>query len=153
MKTIIVMCGCPGSGKSTFVEKLSRDNSNVCVVSRDIIRAELGFIKEGEKAVCSKEQENAVTNAWWEKVSSTKADMLIIDDTNTNIKFREDLLWKLRVEFPSVPKFIFRMVTKLETCKERRIGQVPEEVIERMWNGMVSLKAEEGYTLINIKGE
>ena len=56
---VYVMCGIPGSGKSTWCKQNYPD---LPVVSRDIIRAELGYTKDAQdKAVLAPELESIVT--------------------------------------------------------------------------------------------
>ena len=62
---VFVMCGLPGSGKSTWA---SENHGDLPIVSRDIIRAKLGFTSSAdEKAVLTAGQEKQVTTEeYWQ---------------------------------------------------------------------------------------
>lgn len=88
---IIVMCGLPGSGKSTWVkkfteyQKISEPSKNIVVLSRDSIREELFGSRddiEHEKEV-SELFEKRLKDALLERAS------IIIDNTNIKFKTRE----------------------------------------------------------------
>lgn len=67
-----VMIGLPGAGKSTYVKKImeARDPDTYTIISRDRIRAELGFTKsEDDKKSCPKHQEEAVSKVVKERLS------------------------------------------------------------------------------------
>ena len=58
-QTVYVLCGMPGAGKSTFCKK---HLPNCKVVSRDLIRVELGYTPSiDDKYVGTKNQEQQVT--------------------------------------------------------------------------------------------
>ena len=88
---VYIMCGLPGSGKSTWVKE---NHPEAKIVSRDIIRAELGFTKDvDEKAVLSKEQEEQVTKREHELIRkyAMKRKSFAVDDLNTG-RYRKDLI-------------------------------------------------------------
>lgn len=124
------------------------------LVSRDIIREELGYTKPGEKAVLNKEAEENVSEIWWYEVMKVAEGTIVIDDTNLNPKYRIEMIKKLlnlgfELEF-------YKMKTSLSTCQERRKGIIPENVVERMWRQMMITfdpKDFEGYPLHYVDGE
>lgn len=116
--TVYVMIGNAGSGKSTYIEK---NLSGIPVISRDIMRAELGYCKPGEKRILDKEKENNVSDALKRKmVEYAEAGKdFVIDDMNLKLAYRteyHDLLCHRRkikwvyiyVEAPSLAENIRR---------------------------------------------
>lgn len=144
-----VMIGMPGSGKSTWIKNNLPD---IPVVSRDIIRAELGFTASpDEKAVLSKEQEILVTQREFELIRdyAQSGQSFVIDDTNTG-RYRKNLVDKLR-RYGVHIKFI-RMRTDLETCIKRRNGQIPADVMKKIHAGIIEPKEGE-YDSLEIVNE
>lgn len=86
-----LMIGLPGSRKSTKVAELNKDNKYI-VLSRDTIRAELGFCAEGEKIVCTKEQEDEVSNVFEDRFVKALQDHknIIIDNINLRRSYRDN---------------------------------------------------------------
>lgn len=130
------MIGCPGSGKSTWVKE-----QKLPFVSRDCVRAELGFCKKGEKYLGSKEEESMVTRVCDEKRKNLIEEGVdfAIDDTNVREGRRRGLIKELRDSGYYVVGVW--MKTDLETCLRRREGEIPEGAIINMWEAsqMVNL--------------
>ena len=145
------MVGIPGSGKSTWCKE---NHPELPVVSRDIIRAELGFTRSAdEKAVLSKEQEQAVTEAEYKimKKLLENKQSFIIDDTNTNGKFRANLIEFLH----TYDTFIIgvELNTPLSVCIERRKGQISAEIMQSIYSRKIALEPEEVEGIINLHFE
>lgn len=129
-----VMVGMPGSGKSTWIKN---NIPHIPVVSRDIIRAELGYTSSpDEKAVLSRKQEDEVTQRENELIAqyAQAGESFAIDDINTG-RYRQSLVGKLRSYGVHV-KFV-RLNTDLETCIKRREGQIPADVMRRIHAGII----------------
>ena len=129
-----VMVGMPGSGKSTWIKN---NIPHIPVVSRDIIRAELGYTSSpDEKAVLSRAQEEKVTQRENELIAqyAKAGESFAIDDVNTG-RYRQSLVDKLRSYGVHV-KFV-RLNTNLETCIKRREGQIPADVMRRIHAGII----------------
>lgn len=80
-----VLIGLPGAGKSTWCEKTKLDT-----VSRDTIRAELGYCNEGDKVVLSPEQEGEVTKVFNERLVKllSEGKNVVVDNLNLKKKYR-----------------------------------------------------------------
>ena len=137
------MIGCPGSGKSTLTSKKYPDLPQV---SRDIIRAELGFIKPGVKAVCTPAQEQAVTKAQEEKIKGyiSAGQDFVLDDTNVNQKYLKISLRNVRNWAKKVGQdlHLIAEVFKVpaEVCFERRKADGFDfETIDRMYKAAATI--------------
>lgn len=144
-----VMIGMPGSGKSTWIKN---NVPHIPVVSRDIIRAELGYTSSpDEKAVLSRKQEEEVTQRENELIAqyAKAGESFAIDDVNAG-RFRKNLVDELR-RYGVHIKFI-RMRTDLETCIKRRNGQIPADVMKKIHAGIIEPKEGE-YDSLEIVNE
>lgn len=134
-----IMIGAPGSGKSTWIK---RNLPDVFVVSRDIIRAEMGLCEEGDKIVGDKLQEREVTEREYNKMQElidSKSDFAV-DDINTG-KYRRQLVDFLNKNHYQIK--MVRITTPLEVCQERRKGQIKPEVIERIYKSIIEPTEDE----------
>ena len=137
--TAYVMIGVPGSGKSTWIKVNLPD---IPVVSRDIIRAEMGLCEMGDKIVGDRFQEQEVTEKEYQKMQELcdSGSSFAIDDINTG-KYRKQLVDFLRKNNYKI--VMVRINTPLEVCQKRRTGQIKPEVIERIYNFIIEPTAEE----------
>lgn len=150
---VYMMVGIPGSGKSTWCKT---NHPELEVVSRDIIRAELGYTEDANnKAVLDPAAEQKVSNVEqsriYELINKCKAGQIegfIIDDTNTG-KFRKQLIKNLRKNNCYI--IGVNMNTPLETCIKRREGQIPENVMKRLYNNKKDLQSDEVDEIINVQ--
>ena len=134
--TLYIMCGLPGSGKSTwaksFKEKLEKSGYKCVIVSRDDIRFSL--IQNGN--YFSKEKETF--NSYCDTIQKY-LDMgyqVIADATQIDSTSRAKLLNHLEIAEDVHVSCVY-INTPIEKCKEynsKRDGmrKVPEVVIERM---------------------
>lgn len=147
---VFVMCGIPGSGKSTWAKE---NHPDLPIVSRDVIRAKLGFTKDSdEKAVLTSGQEKQVTTEEYFQIAryAKKRQSFIVDDTNVVPKYRKELLSTLRNYNAKI--IGVNIDTPVEVCISRRKGQIPEDVIRRIYSKRLPLRKEDVDDLLNVKG-
>ena len=154
---IYMMIGLPGAGKDTWIynQLLDNDNDpfegggiifdsfnnpieattreNSVVLSRDDMRAELGFCKQGEKIVGSKYQEDKVTkelNDRMKKAADEGKD-IIIDGINLKKEYRVravEMLSNYRVKV----YYVYVEASSLKVNIDRRAGQIGADVFKGM---------------------
>lgn len=146
---IYLLCGLPGSGKSTWCRE---NHPDLPIVSRDIIRAELGYTSgPDEKARLNREQESKVSleeNRRIQNLINQKKDF-IIDDTNLRKKYRTPLINTLESAGYYVVGVVFE--TPLNVCIKRRSDQISPAVMKKLWNGMDKLGESEVDKIIRVK--
>ena len=133
-----IMCGLPGSGKSTFVREYL---NNVTIISRDFIRYQLGLTDSvDDKVVGSKEEEDTVTNVQNKLIKSCiDNDQDFVIDGINNITHRKELLEGLNKGYV----IGVNIKTTLEKCIEARKGKIPEEVLRELYSDWVYMSSEE----------
>ena len=128
---VYIMCGIPGSGKSTYI----KDNlPNVPVVSRDIMRYEMGLTSSpNNKIIASKEQEQKITKMMNDKIKEyceAKQDF-IIDNMNLRYVYRQKILEEI-LPYNAYITVIYVEAPDLKTCIKRRYGQIPADEYVRI---------------------
>lgn len=146
--TAYLMVGIPGSGKSTWIKE--NLPSNIVIISRDIIRSELGFTANAdEKAALSYDKEELVTNRQQSLIKHylhSGVD-IVIDDINTG-KFRRGMIRLLHSYGAKVVAVV--MNTPLETCIQRRNGQIPADVMQNIYKRAMALDPSEVDEVISV---
>jgi predicted kinase len=146
-----LMVGLPGSGKSTWIKNSLP--ANIPVISRDIIRHRLGFTKSVDhKAVLSKDKEDTVTEYEMGMIHNylAQGNDIVIDDINTG-KYRKNMIQFLRDNGAEV--IGVRMNTSLDTCIQRRDGQISADVMRNISNRMIPLDDNEVDSVLDVVGE
>ena len=152
-KKVFLMCGVPGSGKSTWVEQRVKESpNNSTVISRDKIR--FAILKENAEYF-SKEAEVwalFVHNAQ-SAIDNPSFTNIFIDATHLNEKARNKILDALNVNDCEIIPVYFQM--PLHVCLERnrlRSGRavVPDDVIKNMYRSYKSPTFYEQHTYDNI---
>ena len=134
MNILYVMIGCPGSGKTTFINN-SSIFKNAVHVSRDEIRFSL--LGDNDEYFS---KENEVFEKFIDKIRTNlnKGNDVIADATHLNPMSRAKLFRSLSVNFNNIKVIGIFMHTSLEGClknNENRKGRsyVPREKIEQMF--------------------
>lgn len=137
-KILVLMCGCPGSGKTTWVNNIMADTNEMPIyhISRDEIRFSM-LSDEDEYFL----KENAVFAEWIRQIQihldSPEDCYVIADATHLNERSRNKTLDALIL--PDNVKILPVIVNPdLKTCLERnarRTGRalVPSSVLKRMY--------------------
>ena len=141
---LIVLCGLPASGKSTYAEMLAESGvfQRVCP---DLIRKEL----YGDENIQGNGKEVFGIAHRRIKEFGENGKNCVFDATNINRNRRIELVKQMRPYFDIlICKWI---ATPLLTCKMRnatRERQVPYEVIQRMSDNFVSPTMDEGWDYV-----
>ena len=149
------MMGCPGSGKSTYLNNRIK-NSNGVIISRDIIRFSL--VSEDEEYFS---KENEVYDLFVKGIiNALKFNKEVYADaTHLNEHSRTKLLRALGKNLKGVEVNIIYVRVPIEVAiqrNENRIGTrayVPKSVIRRMYSQTTMPIKEEGFEHIYIVDE
>ena len=142
---LIVMCGLPASGKSTYAEWLA-ESGIFCSVCPDKIRGELYGDEniQGDGGLVF-----TIAHARIKDLGQG-GNNVVFDATNTNAKRRKELVKKMRPYFDVIILKWFN--TPINVCFERnakRERQVPEEVIRHMAQNFFNKPTiDEGFDIV-----
>jgi predicted kinase len=139
MPELIMLCGVPTSGKSTYVEKLKKIKywENAVVLSTD------NYIEEYAKRVGQTYNEvfdDVIGDATRElelefNMAKDKGKDIIWDQTNLSVKSRRKKLLKLPSYYRrSVVYFEVSLEEALERNNHREGKFIPESILKRMWH-------------------
>ena len=141
---LIVMCGLPASGKSTYSQWLA-ENAHFYRVCPDLIRKDLygdeNVQGDGKKVF-------SIAHYQMQEIGSVGGNV-VFDATNIDRKTRKDLVKKMRPHFDIIICKWFS--TPLLTCKLRnakRERQVPEEVLDSMYERFRAPMIDEGFDIV-----
>lgn len=143
-----VMIGIPGSGKTTLAKKISVEENNIPIISRDDIRHEIGFCKEGEKCVSTKEGEDLVTCKVRQKIQECAklGISFIVDNTSLRKTYRQQYQEYIK-EYNIAPIYVYVEAPSLEDNYKRREHQIAPIQIKHMWKSMEFPTKDECYML------
>lgn len=148
---IYIMCGIPGSGKSTWIKNNLPED--ILVISRDLIRATIGISESPEhKAVGTSSEEVLVTKLENEAIKNAcyKFKSFVVDDINTG-KYRKNLIELLRKCAPTAEIIGVNIDTPVEKCIERRKDQIKPAIIQRIADRIVYIQASEVDKVLTFK--
>jgi predicted kinase len=129
---IIVMCGLPGSGKSTWVKnfikynKSLKSSKNIIVLSRDDIREELFGSRDDI------EHEKEVTELFEKRLRAALLERASIIIDNTNIKFKTRERYRKLADEYGYAYFIKYIERPLDELYKARQGEKWKGVIHHM---------------------
>jgi predicted kinase len=139
MPELVMLCGIPTSGKSTYVEKLKKLDywKDAVVLSTD------NYIeKQAQRCGLTYNQifDDVIDNATRElelefNMAKDKGKNIIWDQTNLSVKTRRKKLLKLPSYYRrSVVYFEVSLEEALERNKHREGKFIPESILKRMWH-------------------
>ena len=135
--TVYVMIGLPGSGKNTWIDGFTSflQKDTFVTISRDDIRAELGFCNEGDKVVLSPDKENHVTEVFNKRFIDAISNGKDVFLNNINLKkaYRDEYVRLLRENRLDDVYWVYVYVesNNLDTLLERR-KMIPASVYESL---------------------
>ena len=149
---LFMMIGLPGSGKNTLIDDLFDDNKIITlydgdeflyrfqegeteILSRDDIRAELGFCADGQKIVGTKEQEDKVTEIFNQRMlhAASCGHDIVINNINLKKKYREEIVNTLSKEYNVITDYLYVEAKGIEKNIERRKNDgFSKETFEKM---------------------
>lgn len=147
-----IMCGIPGSGKSTFCEEYKRVHPYLKVISRDEIRFSL--LKEGDNYFT---KEDEVLDKFYSDIRKALEDGfdVIADATHITEKARAATLSVVKdiIEEHNILTKVFWKDIDLATAlarneKREGLAKVPRGVIRRMFYQMKAPSSAEGFDSI-----
>ena len=140
MNKFVLMCGIPGSGKSTYAKRLTVEE-NFIVHSSDKIREELGDVNDQSR---NEEVFKILHKRIKDDLQSGKN--VVFDATNLNRKKRISFIKELKNI--SCKKICVVMATPWEFCLAQNFSRerhVPEDVISRMYKSFQMPSIREGF--------
>jgi predicted kinase len=139
-KTLVLLQGLPGSGKSTFIKKWNLEEYTLC---KDEFRIKAGCVKNGE---ISQDSNGIVKRIVYMLLEERLKNgcFTIIDETNafstTVDKYKE---YAQKYDFDVI---VIRFNTSKEECKRRQNGRgfraVSDELIDKMHRFLVHSKVD-----------
>ena len=136
INNIYVLCGLPGSGKTTIAKKLAK-RFNAKFYSFDEYKIKAKQIHEMTTHQCFYKQISA------EVISGNN---IVLDDLNTKVKSRQELLQSLNDI--SCKKILIVMTTPLEECLERnryRAARLSDFIIYNLYKSYQPPELSEGW--------
>lgn len=144
MPKLVIMCGLPRSGKSTWV---SENKGSSVVLSADNLR----YLVYGQRFWTEGESLMWATHSIIFRMLLQQGNDIIIDETNTTPKRREPLI-KMAKEFGYTVDCVWVKTSK-EECLNRAIylnDEIIPPVIERMSKEFIEPNLSEGFNDIKI---
>ena len=143
MTTMYMMIGCPGVGKSYYIE--THKTPGTLVISRDKIRFDM--LNDGDEYFSKEKQ---VYNEFIRQIDAAieRGETFYVDQTSLNRASRNKLFSRLKTK----PEFIVAIymkssLTKILEQNSRRTGRafVPEDAVINMFNSIEEPQLDEGF--------
>jgi predicted kinase len=146
--SLLILIGCPSSGKSTLADRLVKQNPNYHIVSTDKARAQLF----GDEAIQGNWQqvENEILRQIEQNIAA--GNLVIYDATNAKRPWRVELIQKIK-QLGAIDIIGLHLTTPLEVCQQwnqQRKRQVPNLAIEDYFQTLQQFPPipTEGFTAI-----
>lgn len=144
MAKMIMLIGLPGSGKSTYATRYKSKNSDVAIISSEIVRKEL--LRDKNKHLDGTEVHKIMRDR---TIDFLNSDIdVIYDATNINRKRRISFL-------NSLPEGTIKIgvifATPFELCKEQNAEKVPFEVMNNMYKNFHMPCLGEGFNKLFVE--
>jgi predicted kinase len=145
MSTLIVMCGVPGCGKSTFAKQFAKTHKDVKIVSRDAIR--FSMVKSNEEYF--KHEKEVLKRFYGDIDAALKVYEYVIADATHLSRSSRNALFR-HVNTKGIFVVGLWIETPLSTCLERNAGRsgrerVPNKVIKEAFKRKASPAKEERF--------
>jgi tRNA uridine 5-carbamoylmethylation protein Kti12 len=160
LKTIIVMIGAPGSGKTTFIKNnlLNSGKKYVIISTDDLIEAEADRIGKTYSEVWKtffKRAEKQAGRTFKEAIKN--GDDIIYDQTNWSSLKRKGLLQSVGKDYYKIAVYFTIPLDVLQDRVKKRGDatgkKIPPNVVESMYNKLDEPHTEEGFDEIVLIGE
>ena len=141
---IVVLVGLPGSGKSTYLERLG-----VTALSSDAVR---GLLADDATDQSIHREVFATLRYLLRRRLALARPVTYLDATHLTLRERRPYIKMGQIYGCSVEAVFFDV--PLEVCRERnrsRARLVPEEVLDRMAAKLVPPSVEEGFSTVTVK--
>lgn len=150
MSKLYLMCGIPGSGKSTFAKSIQKAGD--IYISRDDIRFKL--LQDNDNYF-SKEDEVFKTFYTSINVSINQYNRIFADATHLDFSSRAKILRKIENKKDLLEINAIYMLTSLEECirrnnKRKGRSKVPEDVIKNMFEKLTIPNSNEPFDNVYI---
>ena len=150
---VYMMVGVPGSGKDWWIENKLPNASAFKILSRDLIRTEIGLT--GEKPQGNKQQEQEVTRIFDERMQEyfKTRQSFVINNTNLRGMYRQKFVSEC-LKHHALIYYVYCEAPSLDMNKKRREGMMPTSVIDRMWRDFEFPDASEYFDIVfNVQRE
>ena len=134
---VVILIGLSGSGKTTwlqnYVTKHRQSGDNYTILSRDLIRIELGYCTEDEKYLGTKEEEDKVTEIFNQRFKEALENKMEIYIDNMNLRscYRDDYK-KLAGKHNICWNYVYIQPSNINLNYERR-----PEISKAVFDGMI----------------